>query len=62
MTLGTLYNYLAEGVGVTPGDRAVIPGGGAGGAVAPPPPSFGQQHFLGFFHTPLTERYHQKWC
>ena len=42
--------------------RGVIPGGGAGGATAPP--TFGQQHFTiwGVFHTPLTERYHQKWC
>ena len=38
--------------------RGVIPGG-AGGAQ---PPTFGQQHFFRGFHTPLTERYHQKWC
>ena len=25
------------------------------------PPTFGQQHFFRGFHTPLTERYHQKW-
>ena len=34
--------------------------GRLGGAVAPP--TFGQQHFFRGFHTPLTERYHQKWC
>ena len=33
-------------------------GGGLGGS----PPTFGQQHFFRGFHTPLTERYHQKWC
>ena len=35
-------------------------GGAGGGAVAPP--TFGQQHIFRGFHTPLTERYHQKWC
>ena len=34
--------------------------GGAGGATALP--TFGNNTFLGSFHTPLTERYHQKWC
>ena len=38
--------------------RRVIPGGA--GATAPP--TFGEQHFFRDFHTPLTERYHQKWC
>ena len=41
--------------------QGVIPGWwvGLGGCS---PPTFGQQHFFRGFHTPLTERYHQKWC
>ena len=35
--------------------------GGAGGATAPPQ-LLANNTFLGGFHTPLTERYHQKWC
>ena len=40
-------------------------GGGGGGGNSwggCGPPTFGQQHFFQGFHTPLTERYHQKWC
>ena len=36
--------------------------GGGGGGLGGSPPTFGQQHFFRGFHTPLTERYHQKWC
>ena len=41
--------------------QGVIPGG-AGGGGGCGPPTFGQQHFFQGFHTPLTERYHQKCC
>ena len=42
--------------------QGVIPGGAGGGGGGCGPPTFGQQHFFQGFHTPLTERYHQKWC